>query len=153
MRVDCTIANSAGASVRLRHARRDARLCPIPGRVSWRCCADATAEPALSSDEHEIQMAITDAVSDSAAALVEQIERTLRFLESQRHHQHPTSLWLMGGGASVRNIGPYLSSSLQMPVCIWNVPGELHGNGLVRGQQNALFGTAVALSALAWRAA
>ncbi len=103
--------------------------------------------------ESEIRAAITDAMADITASLVEQIERTLRFVESQRRHQHPAALWLMGGGASVRNMGPYLSAALRLPVSIWGVPTETDVDSVAVGRQGALFGAAFALSALAWRAA
>ena len=72
----------------------------------------------------EIQAAITAAIAEVTASLVEQIERTLRFVEQQRRHQHPAALWLMGGGASVRNIGPHLAAALRLPVSIWGLPPE-----------------------------
>jgi Tfp pilus assembly PilM family ATPase len=115
-----------------------------------------TAGAASSPDttgQREIQAAITDAITDVTASLVEQIERTLRFVESQRRYQHAAALWLMGGGASVRNIGPYLSTALRMPVSIWGVPTDRDADVLAQSRQTALFGAAFALSALAWRAA
>ncbi len=103
--------------------------------------------------EPEIQAAITAAISEVTTSLVEQIERTLRFVEQQRRYQPPTSLWLMGGGASVRNIGPHLSAELDLPVSIWSVPPARERASSVHDHQAALFGPALALSALAWRAA
>jgi type IV pilus assembly protein PilM len=100
-----------------------------------------------------IQTAITSAIAEVAASLVEQIERTVRFVEVQRRQQHPTSLWLMGGGASLRNIGPYLSAALDLPISIWNVPATRAADTNISAQEAALFGPALALSALAWRAA
>ena len=44
-----------------------------------------------------IQAAVTDAVATTVDSLVEQIQRTLQYVESQRRHHHPTKLWLMGG--------------------------------------------------------
>ena len=41
--------------------------------------------------------------------LVRQLGRTLQFTEMQRRHLQPTTVWLMGGGASMKNIGPYLA--------------------------------------------
>ena len=41
--------------------------------------------------------------------LVRQIRRTLQFTEAQRRHLQPAAIWLMGGGASMRNVGPYLA--------------------------------------------
>jgi Tfp pilus assembly PilM family ATPase len=109
--------------------------------------------PAAVTGEAEIQSAITAAISEVVASLVEQIERTLRFVEQQRRHQHLTSLWLMGGGASMRNIGPHLTAALRLPVSIWRLPPERDRTGEFPGSQAALFGPALALSALAWRAA
>jgi Tfp pilus assembly PilM family ATPase len=118
------------------------------------------AEDARHGDAHpgdaggpEIQSAITAAVADVVASLVEQIQRTLRFIEQQRRHQQPTSLWLMGGGASMRHIGPHLEAALQLPVTVWRMPRERERESRFHDSQAALFGPALALSALAWRAA
>jgi type IV pilus assembly protein PilM len=105
------------------------------------------------SGRAEIQSAITAAVADTIDAVVEQIRRTLQFVELQRRHLRPTSVWLLGGGASLRNIGPHLSTILDMPVSIWDVPVEATASCALRRGQTALFANAFALSALAWRAA
>jgi Tfp pilus assembly PilM family ATPase len=109
-----------------------------------------------SAEEQGIQAAITAATAEVTTSLVEQIGRTIRFVEQQRRCQHPTALWLMGGGASVRNIGPHLSAALGMPVSIWGLPPEREAPRTT-AQISAtlpatLFGPALALSALAWRA-
>lgn len=104
-------------------------------------------------NEPEIQSAITAAIADVTSSLVAQIERTLRFVEQQRRHHQPASLSLMGGGASMRNIGPYLSAALKLPVSIWHLPPERERSKVVDASQAPLFGPALALSALAWRAA
>lgn len=105
------------------------------------------------SGNRELQAAVTSAVSEIAASLVEQIDRTLRFVESQRRHQHPAALVLMGGGASVRNIAPYLSAALETPVATWQVPMDRTIDEVLQGPRSSLFGPALALSTLAWRAA
>ncbi len=115
------------------------------------CVPGATDTSA--AGRHEIQAAVTDAIAETADSLVEQIQRTLQFVESQRRHQRPTMLWLMGGGASVRNIDLYLSKKLEMPVSIWNVPTDVERDGADHGRETALFAAAFALSALAWREA
>jgi Tfp pilus assembly PilM family ATPase len=112
--------------------------------------ADAQTSAA---DEPQIQSAVTAAIAEVIGSLVEQIERTLRFVEQQRRQQHPTSLSLMGGGASMRNIGPYLAAALNLPVTIWHLPPERERSSVVDASQAPLFGPALALSALAWRAA
>jgi Tfp pilus assembly PilM family ATPase len=112
----------------------------------------AGPSPAVAG-QRDIQAAITDAIGDVMASLIEQIGRTLRFVESQRRHQRAAAMWLMGGGASMRNIGPYLSAALGLPVSIWSVPTDRALDEAIQGRQSALFGAAFALSALAWRAA
>jgi Tfp pilus assembly PilM family ATPase len=111
------------------------------------------AKPEAAGGEHDVQLAVTEAVHETAGRLVEQIQRTLRFVESQRRHLHPSSVWFMGGGASVRNIGQYLSGALRLPVNLWSVPTDPRLDGVGQGRQAALFAEAFALSALAWRAA
>jgi len=115
--------------------------------------APGAAVSPVAADAMAIQAAITSAIAEVAASLVEQIERTLRFVEVQRRQQHPTSLWLMGGGASLRNIAPYLADALGLPTSIWGVPAARERANAISVQEAALFGPALALSALAWRAA
>jgi len=115
--------------------------------------AEASAHLVVNSAGQEIQRAVTDALADTVQALADEVARTLRFLESQRRFQHPTALWLLGGGASVRNIGPCLAAAIRMPVSIWGLPVEASIESIAQGRQAALFSTACALSALAWRAA
>jgi Tfp pilus assembly PilM family ATPase len=103
--------------------------------------------------DRELQSAIASAISEIATSLAEQVERTMRFVESQRRHQHPSTLLLMGGGASVRNIAPYLSALVKLPVVTWHVPTHSEVDETLQGPRSALFGPALALSSLAWRAA
>jgi actin-like ATPase involved in cell morphogenesis len=70
----------------------------------------------------------------------------------QRRNLHPVAVWLLGGGGSLRNIGPWLSHELQIPVNIWKLPCE-EVTLAASGNRAALFAGAAALSALAWRAA
>ena len=98
------------------------------------------------------QAAITDAAQETIEELSRQIGRTLHFMEAQRRHLHPAAIWLMGGGASMCNIGPYLAQALGMPVHIWKISAEAGEMPWASGQRSAVFGGAVALSALAWGA-
>jgi Tfp pilus assembly PilM family ATPase len=117
--------------------------------------ADAHGVPLSTGEDTadtKVQAAIGDAVSTTVSGLCEQLMRTLQFLEMQRRHLHPMSVWLMGGGASMRNIGPWLAQQLQIPVHVWSLPRE-EGIDAAEGSSSALFAGAAALSALAWRAA
>jgi Tfp pilus assembly PilM family ATPase len=108
---------------------------------------------AVTDGNKSIQEALTDAVEETVRQLVDEIQRTLRFFESQRRQLRPSSVWLMGGGASMRNIAPHLCKLLEMPVHVWNVPRDPQGDFASADNQTTLFGNALALSTLAWRAA
>jgi Tfp pilus assembly PilM family ATPase len=98
------------------------------------------------------QAAISDAAEETIEELSRQIGRTLHFMEAQRRHLQPSAIWLMGGGASMCNIGPHLAKTLGIPVHIWKMSAEAGEMPWASGQRAALFGGAVALSALAWGA-
>jgi type IV pilus assembly protein PilM len=106
-----------------------------------------------STDDKDVQTAIAEAAYGTIECLIQQVQRTLQFAHTQRRHLAPSAVWLMGGGATIRNIGPYLAEALEMPVHIWGVPTDATQIPSVEVQRSALFGPAAALSALAWRAA
>jgi type IV pilus assembly protein PilM len=105
------------------------------------------------ADNLQAQTAITEAVRTTVECLRDQARRTLQFLELQRRHLHPSAIWLMGGGASLRNVGPWLADELQLPVHIWSMPSGSDLPACAAGNRSAVFASAAALSALAWRAA
>jgi Tfp pilus assembly PilM family ATPase len=105
-----------------------------------------------STGNQHVQRAITGAAAPAVNELVSQVRRTLQFMASQRSPS-PSACWLMGGGASIRNIGPYLSDALAMPVNIWQLPGDDGELPCMAGNRSAVFSGAAALSALAWEAA
>ena len=104
-------------------------------------------------DRNGLQTAVSESFAETIERLIEQIQRTMRFVDLQRKHLRPTSVWLMGGGASVRNIGPHLSAALELPVSIWSMGRESELDSAAAGGRAALFAGAFALSTLAWRAA
>ena len=113
-----------------------------------------TSSMSTSPIDQEIQPAITAAASDALEQLVRQLARTLQFAESQRRHLQPEAVWLMGGGASMRNINHYLTEALKLPVHVWTLSAaDATPIECATDNRSALFGGAVALSSLAWRAA
>jgi len=110
------------------------------------------ADGAASSDNQTAQ-AITRAAAGTVDELIRQIGRTLQFTEMQRRHLQPAAIWLMGGGASMKNIGPYLAGALSLPVHVWRLEPEAPPIDCAAGNRAAVFGNAAAMSALAWRAA
>ena len=99
---------------------------------------------------HVAQRAITDAVEAYTEELVRQICRTLHFMETQRRHLQPTAIWLMGGGASMRNVDALLSRALPLPVHLWRMPAETGQIACAAAGRSAVFGIAAALSAGVW---
>jgi type IV pilus assembly protein PilM len=97
--------------------------------------------------------AITRAVSRILDELIFQIGRTLQFTDMHRRHLQPSAVWLMGGGASLKNIAPFLSQAISLPVHIWNISQAAEPIACAAGNRAAVFGNAAALSALAWAAA
>lgn len=103
-------------------------------------------------DSDEIQTAVTDAVAETLTHLIEQVQRTLKFVETQRRHLRPMAIWLLGGGASMKNIAAYFSHALELPVHVWNVPRSSEMEPDLEDRRAAMFGSAFALSAMAWSA-
>jgi Tfp pilus assembly PilM family ATPase len=97
------------------------------------------------------QSAITQAAAQPIEELLRQIRRTLQFTEAQRRHLHPAAIWLMGGGASMRNAGPYMAHALGLPVHVWTI--DAGPISCASGHRSSVFAGAAALSAAAWRAA
>jgi Tfp pilus assembly PilM family ATPase len=104
-------------------------------------------------DDPQTQAAITAAAEETITVLVAEITRTLHYMETQRRHMHPTAIWLFGGGASLRNVAAYLAPLVPLPVHSWQMPAASEPIACASGGRSALFGGAVALSALAWGAA
>ena len=104
------------------------------------------------ADPHT-QSAITEAAEQAVNELILQIGRTLQFMDTQRRHLHPESIWLMGGGASMRNVGAYLEQSLGLTVHLWSLPPAVESISCAAGHRAAVFSGAAALSASVWRAA
>ncbi len=100
-----------------------------------------------------IQAAITDAAAGPLEALIRQLTRTIQFMETQRRHLQPTSIWLMGGGAAMRHVGQYLARAVPLPVHVWSIAPVAEPLACAAGSRSAVFGSAVALSAAGWRAA
>ncbi len=112
-----------------------------------------TAPDGQTGTDPETQKAVTDAAADCLDELIRQIGRTLHFMDAQRRHLHPAAIWLLGGGASLRNVAPYLAHALGLPVHTWKLAADDAATSCAAGERSALFGGAAALSTAAWRAA
>jgi Tfp pilus assembly PilM family ATPase len=97
--------------------------------------------------------AITQAAEEPLNELVRQIRRTLAFTEVQRRHLQPAEVWLMGGGASMRNVAGHLAELIELPVHVWTLPVDEVPIDCASGSRAAVFSGAATLSAAVWRAA
>jgi type IV pilus assembly protein PilM len=101
----------------------------------------------------DVATAITDAAAPSLDELVRQMTRTLQFTDMQRRHLQPAAIWILGGGASLKNLDKHLTQALSLPVHIVSLAAAEGTIACAAGNRSAMFGSAAALSALAWRAA
>ena len=106
-----------------------------------------------SAIDQSMQAAIAQAAEGPLDELVRQIRRTLAFTEVQRRHLQPAAVWLMGGGASMRNVAEYLAQMVGLEVHIWMMPSDQAPIDCAAGSRAAVFSGAATLSAAAWRAA
>ena len=107
----------------------------------------------VAAADHEIQSAVTEAAAATLEGLADEIRRTLRYLEIQRQKMRPSALWILGGGASIRNLAEYLEPAIGLPVRIWEIAQEKDTSEARPRFHSALLSNAVALSAMPWRAA
>ena len=103
--------------------------------------------------DHDAQSAISEAAAEALEGLIREVKRTLQFVEMQRRHLQPATVWLLGGGATLRNIAAHLEHVLGLPVRVWSMETGETQLPFAAGQRAAVFAGAVALSALRWRAA
>jgi type IV pilus assembly protein PilM len=108
---------------------------------------------ATPSGDQSTQAAILQAAEAPLDELVSQIRRTLAFTEVQRRHLQPVEVWLMGGGASLRNVAEHLAALVGLPVHIWTLAADDKAIDCAEGVRAAVFSGAATLSSAVWRAA
>lgn len=79
--------------------------------------------------------------------LVQELHRTFQFVEQQSPQLMPTRLWLLGGGATIRNLPGYLEDEISLPAAPWRLTSS-GDNG--ESDSDPLFAAAAGLSALGW---
>jgi Tfp pilus assembly PilM family ATPase len=92
----------------------------------------------------EVREVVLETISRHMRHLVEQLGKTSAYLRVQRPYLVPAKFWLLGGGATIRNLPVFLTGRLNVAFETWNLPVMEGAHPL------ALFGPAAALSALAW---
>jgi len=143
---DCAFGRILDAIMRAFDVTHDEAQHLADSQGVWNGANEASADEAT-------QRAIVEAASQPFEELIKQIQRTLQFTESQRRHLQPAAIWLMGGGAAMRNVASVLQQQIELPVHVWSVPHGLNTVACAAGDRAAVFSGALSLSALAWRAA
>lgn len=106
--------------------------------------------------DQQLQQCMAGAARTPLGRLVDEIKRTLAYFRAQRRELIPVKIWLMGGGASVRNAAAWLSHSCGEQIEVWHLPAAEQA-GVSSGQRGpssqtvfpqSLLAGAIALSAL-----
>lgn len=100
---------------------------------------------------HPAQQMIADAVSSNLRELIEEIQRTLAYLRSQRSHWYPHQIVLFGGGAMIKNVEVLITERTG----IQTEPWQMQADGVATNVDEhfpalPLLASAIALSTLAW---
>ena len=106
--------------------------------------------PGIVAEGDELQAVVAEVAALPLQAFADELNRTITLLQQQRRHLRPSRVVLFGGGEAVRNIGPFLTTKLELPVVPWSLPDVLPTSA--RLPPLPVLGPAVALSALAWEA-
>lgn len=96
--------------------------------------------------DDEVRELTAQVVADPLRQLVEQIDKTLLYVENEWPGVHSDRIWLFGGAATIPNLARQLAEKIGLDV----VPWRLGGSGRNEDPSEVLFASAAALSALAW---
>src|SRR4029079_15284477 len=76
----------------------------------------------IRDDTQELQEVIAEVAAQPLQVFAEELERTITFLRQQRGRALvPQKIVLFGGGAAIRNIGPYLTDKVDVAVAPWSL--------------------------------
>lgn len=109
------------------------------------------ANPQLDHSERtELQELVDDFACELFDQLIVELDKTLSYLRTQRAELIPSEMWLVGGGATIRNVESKLSFETGIPVAPWRLPRRAGLATGVEGQSIELLSQAAALSELGW---
>lgn len=97
-------------------------------------------------ENYDLQQLASQVLAEPIQALLEQLNKTLNYVQSEWPQCSPSDLWLFGGAAAIRNLAGVLAEGVGMEVRTWKLPTSEPTDSL-----DPLFGPAAALSVLAWR--
>jgi Tfp pilus assembly PilM family ATPase len=91
---------------------------------------------------------IADAVRPALDHLQQELQKTFTFWENSQREVGPHVIQLLGGGATIRHIQPYLAAKLNLPVDVWRLRRSDPGPPSTAFATDPLLATAIGLSAL-----
>ena len=91
---------------------------------------------------------IAELAAEPLSRLIDELNKTLSYFQQQRRDLIPSDGWLLGGGATIRNVAPWLSTQIDIPFNVWRLATRLDGTDWASDAATAMLGPAAALSAL-----
>jgi Tfp pilus assembly PilM family ATPase len=89
-------------------------------------------------------------IAEPVTRFEDELKRTIAFLAQHRRGLSHSRLVLFGGGASIKNVAPFLSDRLEMSVETWRPQDSGFQTGTQPHVPIELMGPAIALSSLGW---
>ena len=110
----------------------------------------AAGHHSAEASDHDLRDLVMEIVAGPVNQLLEELRRTLAYLQTHRAALVPQQMWLFGGGATIKDIGPWLARQTGLSVAAWSFGGQDFQSTSAGVSPLALLGPAIALSALAW---
>lgn len=97
-----------------------------------------------------VAKAVANAVVYAVTALLGELQATLSHLEGKLKTRRPEQLWMFGMGGTVPGLPEWVGSKCKIQAAAWHPAGIVNHDATETPA--CLFGPAIALSALAWKA-
>jgi type IV pilus assembly protein PilM len=94
------------------------------------------------------KLAVDHLIAPEVQNLVQELQKTLAYLQQQHAELCPEKILLTGGGAAIRNVTHAMRDTMGVEVDIWQLTGTSPDGGQSHDPTTALFAPALALSAL-----
>ncbi|MCA9076291.1 MAG: pilus assembly protein PilM [Planctomycetaceae bacterium] len=109
-------------------------------------CGSATAL-ATAQSTAELQETVFEMAAAPLQRFEEELSRTITFLRQQRPSIVPGKLCLMGGGATLRGVAPWVEHTIGVPTSVWELPPSFEQSSH-HAEQIRMLAPAIALSTL-----
>lgn len=120
------------------------------------CCqilsAYGISHQSMPVDDGSIEEHVTELAAPPLHQLKAELSKTFSYLRQQWPQFLPAEACLVGGGATIRQIGAKLSTELGVPISAWNFDCQPSARAALRGRPVELLAQAAALSELGWAA-